>query len=109
MNLSDKQINEIMKLAENFAYAYNFAGEVASSKARVELKEKLVAISKQSDKQEPKLVYEYKWVAITTRGALLKTDFYKTKKEARINYEPPAKVLCRIKQTKREVKDEDND
>jgi len=105
MNLTDKQINDIMELADNYAVGCSFVSADSKAKARFKLEKNLMLISIQVDNQEHKAVYEYQWVAITNEdGMFITTDFYKTKKAARKVYCQTVKYLFRLKQTKREVK-----
>ena len=105
MHLTDKQIIEIMGLADYYAHVYSVVGDDTMRKARAKLLHKLINISKQADNKEPKPVYEYMWAAITNNDVMFVTNFYKTKKEARKSNGPAATILCRLKQSKREVKE----
>ena len=105
MHLTDKQIKQIMELADNYAldFSSSFLSTKLKASSRAKIEKKLINISMRSWNEKHKLVYEHQWL-MKDEDVFFITDFYKTKKEASINYGCTAKVLCRLKQTKREVK-----
>jgi len=110
MNLTDKQIKEIMELSDNYALVYGFSYLSTRSKARAalsrfKLEKNLMLISNQADNKEHKPVYEYQWLIKYLDGELVITGFHKTEEYVWNNYSNGIAYVERLEKYKREVKE----
>ena len=110
MNLSDKQIKQIMELADNYAldFSSSFLSTNLKASARAKIEKKLINISMRAWNIKHMPVYEHQWLMKDEDGTMGVTRFFKTDQEMYEHYNPKA-ILHILRESKRQVKDEDND
>ena len=109
MHLTDKQIKQIMELADQYAHVYSssFLSPNLKASARFKLEKTLMQISIQSDNQEPEPVYEYQWLIKNhDNGTVFVTSmFYKSYRDAIEYWIDGNVILERLDKYKREAKE----